>query len=59
MQWALAHGYAVFPHDHDFGTMLARSGDAGPSVVQLRCLNVLPEAIGPGTEASGLLAGEN
>ncbi len=27
--------------------MLALSGAAGPSVLQVRCLNVLPEAIGP------------
>ena len=46
MQWATAHGYAVFTHDLDFGTMLALSGDDGPSVLQVRCLNVLPEAIG-------------
>jgi predicted nuclease of predicted toxin-antitoxin system len=38
---------AVFTHDLDFGSMLALSGADGPSVVQLRCLNVLPEAIGP------------
>ncbi len=46
MQWATAIGYAVFTHDLDFGTMLALSGADGPSVVQVRCLNVLPEAIG-------------
>jgi predicted nuclease of predicted toxin-antitoxin system len=46
MQWATTHGYAVFTHDLDFGTMLALTGARGPSVVQVRCLNVLPEAIG-------------
>jgi predicted nuclease of predicted toxin-antitoxin system len=46
MQWAIANGYAVFTHDLDFGTMLALSGADGPSVLQVRCLNVLPEAIG-------------
>ena len=46
MAWALAHRYAVFTHDLDFGTMLALSGADGPSVLQVRCLNVLPEAIG-------------
>lgn len=46
MLWALTHGYAVFTHDLDFGTMLALSGADGPSVVQVRCLNVLPDAIG-------------
>jgi hypothetical protein len=47
MQWSIANGYAVFTHDLDnFGTMLALSGTDGPSVLQVRCLNVLPEAIG-------------
>ena len=46
MQWALAHGYAVFTHDLDFGSMLALGGADGPSVLQVRCLNVMPEAIG-------------
>ena len=46
MSWAGSHGYAVFTHDLDFGTMLALSGANGPSVLQVRCLNVLPEAIG-------------
>jgi predicted nuclease of predicted toxin-antitoxin system len=45
MQWAIANRYAVFTHDLDFGTMLALSGADGPSVLQVRCLNVLPEAI--------------
>jgi predicted nuclease of predicted toxin-antitoxin system len=46
MQWATTNHYAVFTHDLDFGTMLALSGADGPSVVQVPCLNVLPEAIG-------------
>jgi len=46
MQWAMANGYTVFTHDLDFGTMLALSRADGPSVLQVRCLNVLPEAIG-------------
>ena len=46
MQWSIANGYAVFTHDLDFGTMLAISGVDGPSVLQVRCLNVLAEAIG-------------
>lgn len=47
MQWALAHDDTVFTHDLDFGSMLALSGSNGPSVFQVRCLKVLPEAIGP------------
>ncbi len=46
MRWAIANGYAVFTHDLDFGTMLALSGADAPSVLQVRCLNGLPEAIG-------------
>jgi hypothetical protein len=46
MQWATIHGYAVFTHDLDFGTMLALTGARGPSVLQVLGLNVLPEAIG-------------
>jgi predicted nuclease of predicted toxin-antitoxin system len=47
MQWAMANRYGVFTHDLDFGTMLALSVADGPSVLQVRCLNVMPEAIGP------------
>jgi len=47
MQWAIANGCAIFTHDLDFGTMLALSGANGPSVLQVRGLNVLTGAIGP------------
>lgn len=46
MAWAQKHDHAVFTHDLDFGTMLALTGADGPSVLQVRCLNVLPEVIG-------------
>jgi predicted nuclease of predicted toxin-antitoxin system len=46
MEWSVANNYAVFTHDLDFGTMLALSRADGPSVLQVRCLNVLPEEIG-------------
>lgn len=46
MLWARHHGAVVFTHDLDFGTMLALSGADGPSVLQVRCMNVLPEVIG-------------
>jgi predicted nuclease of predicted toxin-antitoxin system len=46
MAWALANGYVVFSHDLDFGTMLALTHASGPSVLQLRGQNVLPEDIG-------------
>ena len=47
MAWALAKGYVVFTHDLDFGTMLALTHATGPSVLQVRGQNVLPEDIGP------------
>jgi predicted nuclease of predicted toxin-antitoxin system len=47
MAWALANGYVVFTHDLDFGTMLALTHATGPSVLQVRGQNVLPEDIGP------------
>jgi predicted nuclease of predicted toxin-antitoxin system len=46
MAWALANGRVVFTHDLDFGTMLALTHAAGPSVLQVRGPNVLPEDIG-------------
>jgi predicted nuclease of predicted toxin-antitoxin system len=47
MAWALANAYVVFTHDLDFGTMLALTHAAGPSVLQVRGQGVLPEDIGP------------
>ena len=43
MEWAAANQYVVFTHDLDFGTMLALSHEAGPSVLQVRAQNVLPD----------------
>jgi predicted nuclease of predicted toxin-antitoxin system len=47
MAWARAHGRAVFTHDLDFGTLLALTHASGPTVLQVRGLNVLPEHMGP------------
>jgi len=47
MAWALANSQVVFTHDLDFGTMLALTNAIGPSVLQVRGQNVLPEDIGP------------
>jgi predicted nuclease of predicted toxin-antitoxin system len=47
MAWALAEGRIVFTHDLDFGTALALTHAAGPSVLQVRGPRVLPEHIGP------------
>ncbi len=42
MDWALANEYVVFTHDLDFGTMLALTHAKGPSVLQIRASDVLP-----------------
>ncbi len=47
MQWALDNGYTVFTHDLDFGTLLALTKASGPSVLQVRGRNVLPDYLGP------------
>ncbi|MBW2199102.1 MAG: DUF5615 family PIN-like protein [Deltaproteobacteria bacterium] len=46
MTWAKEHGYIVFTHDLDFGALLAASKDDGPSVIQVRTQNVMPNVIG-------------
>ncbi|MGH7436265.1 MAG: DUF5615 family PIN-like protein [Polyangiaceae bacterium] len=46
MRYARERGYVVFTHDLDFGTLLALTRARGPSVVQVRAQNVLPDAIG-------------
>jgi predicted nuclease of predicted toxin-antitoxin system len=46
MAWARAHRYVVFTHDLDFGTLLALTNAAGPSVVQVRTQNVFPDHLG-------------
>jgi predicted nuclease of predicted toxin-antitoxin system len=46
MRWARERGYVVFTHDLDFGAILAATQAEGPSVLQLRAANVLPETVG-------------
>lgn len=43
MEWAEANGHLVFTHDLDFGTILALTHKTGPSVIQVRGENVLPD----------------
>ena len=43
MDWARANGWVVFTHDLDFGAILAVTHGTGPSVIQLRARDVLPE----------------
>jgi predicted nuclease of predicted toxin-antitoxin system len=46
MDWAEANGYVVFTHDLDFGTLLALTHKTGPSVLQVRGDDVLPDHMG-------------
>jgi predicted nuclease of predicted toxin-antitoxin system len=46
MAWALANQHVVFTHDLDFGTALALTHAAGPSVFQIRGQDVLPSRMG-------------
>jgi predicted nuclease of predicted toxin-antitoxin system len=46
MAWARDNGWIVFTHDLDFSALLAATEAAGPSVVQLRNQDIMPEAVG-------------
>jgi predicted nuclease of predicted toxin-antitoxin system len=46
MAFARAGGFVVLTHDLDFGAILAATGGAKPSVVQIRAEDVSPSAIG-------------
>jgi predicted nuclease of predicted toxin-antitoxin system len=46
MSWARTNGYLVFTHDLDFSALLAATQEEGPSIIQVRTQNILPEAIG-------------
>jgi predicted nuclease of predicted toxin-antitoxin system len=46
MSWAVKNEFVVFSHDLDFSALLAATQAAGPSVVQVRTQDVMPEVIG-------------
>jgi predicted nuclease of predicted toxin-antitoxin system len=48
MTWARDHGFVVITHDLDFSALLAATQALGPSVVQVRTQDVLPDTVGPG-----------
>lgn len=59
MDWARANGFHVLTHDLNFSAMLAATGRDGPSVLQVRTRDVLPEAMGTVVlEAIAQFAGE-
>lgn len=45
MGWAHANGYIVFTNDLDFGAILATTKMQGPSVIQVRTQDVMPQAL--------------
>jgi predicted nuclease of predicted toxin-antitoxin system len=47
MAWAEHEGRVLFTHDLDFGAILAVSGARGPSVIQVRAQDTLPDHLGP------------
>lgn len=46
LKWAEDRDFAVFTHDLDFTTLLAVTAARGPSVIQLRSQDVMPDAVG-------------
>lgn len=46
MAYAREHGLVVFTHDLDFGIILAVTHALGPSVIQIRTQDPLPEIVG-------------
>ncbi len=46
MMFARSHGYVILTHDLDFGTILAATQGAAPSVVQIRADNLSPDSLG-------------
>jgi predicted nuclease of predicted toxin-antitoxin system len=43
LAWAVAQDAVVFTHDLDFGAILAATAARGPSVLQVRAHDLLPE----------------
>lgn len=46
MEWARVNGYIVFTHDLDFGALLATNRTQGPSVIQVRTQDIMPQSLG-------------
>lgn len=46
MDYARCNGHVVLTHDLDFGAILAATHGEKPSVVQIRAVDVSPDAIG-------------
>ena len=46
MAWIRENNYVVFTRDLDFGTLLATTDVHGPSVIQVRAKDVMPQTLG-------------
>jgi predicted nuclease of predicted toxin-antitoxin system len=46
MEWARDNDYVVFTHDLDFGALLATTRAEGPSVIQVRTQDIMPQSLG-------------
>jgi predicted nuclease of predicted toxin-antitoxin system len=46
MDWARTNGCVVFTNDLDFSALLAMTRGTGPSVLQLRLQDLLPDSVG-------------
>lgn len=46
LEWARLHNHVLFTHDMDFSALLVATKAKGPSVVQVRTADTLPDAIG-------------
>ncbi|HUS05315.1 MAG TPA: DUF5615 family PIN-like protein [Bryobacteraceae bacterium] len=44
--WARVAGYVVFTHQLEFGAMISATMASGPSVLQIRTMDVTPAALG-------------
>jgi predicted nuclease of predicted toxin-antitoxin system len=45
MAWAKDNGFIVFTHDLDFGALLAITRAEGPSVIQVRTQDIMPQRL--------------
>ena len=43
--WAREHDHVVFTHDLDFSAILAATGANGPSVIQIRTRDLMPDQV--------------
>ena len=46
MEWARENGHIVFTHDLDMSALLATTRALGPSVIQVRTQDIMPQSLG-------------